>query len=180
VFTIRCEQFVIGRAEDPPLGPDGKPMSILRLSNFTPVPSMGPDGKPMMFQIGTMMVEIVLDTAERAQLIATLEADTLDEAAQLLDEGEPQPLGVVPYRCPRLQRHPSHVWELGAPTDVAWCDGLVWEDGDALPDATDAQEALEAGYASEADAIAEAEEQHGEAEAHAAAEAFWRGDGPEE
>lgn len=142
MFSIRCEQFVIGREENPPVGPDGKRMSIVRFSNFTPLPGTNPQtGQPILFQVGTCMVEIVLDSAERARLMAMLEADALEQAPEQAPElaGDPQPDGMRAERCLRLQRHPSHVWD-GDPEGV-WCDGLVWQEGDELPEPTNEYDA---------------------------------------
>jgi hypothetical protein len=106
-------------------------MSILRFSNYTPVPGTNPQtGQPLLFQVGTCLVEIVLDSKERAEVIAMLEADGLEPDVELA--GEPQPDGMRAERCQRIQRHPSHIWP-GDPEGV-WCDGLVWVAGDDLPD----------------------------------------------
>lgn len=137
MFSIRCEQFMLQKEASPPTGPDGKPVSIIKVMNFTPLPLQAADGSPMLIQMGTCMVEVVLDARERRQLIAMLEADELERATA----GEPRPEGVAVGRCGRVARHESHTWRPDPnapshPDHELWCDGLVWVEGDALPEIT--------------------------------------------
>lgn len=125
MYTIRCEQFKLEREEQAP--PE---RTVIYVLNFTPVPVAGPAGQGAVLQIGTMMVELVLDEAERERLHAlTAPVDTAESLALL---GEERPDGAALARCGRLQPHPSHIWlqpggengdDLERMQDLVWCDG---------------------------------------------------------
>lgn len=135
MFKILCEQYKLDAVQPESAGVGDAAVMVLQVACLSGLPIGTPQG-PQIIPIPTVVVQIVMDEKERAEVRMLL--DAYDAAQQLA--GEPRPEGASDRRCGRLQEHPSHAYETqdSPGGHLWWCDGgSVLTDIGATSEATD-------------------------------------------